>query len=104
MPRRILKRPAANRDLIEHFVFIGQGSQEAAFRFLEAAQATFEELAAMPEMGNTQEFTNPKLAGIRRWRVRHFESYLIFYRPRKDGIDVVRVIHAAQDIKSIFES
>jgi len=104
MPRRILKRPAAKRDLIEHFTFIGEGSQEAAFRFLEATRATFEELAAMPEMGSSQEFANPKLAGIRRWRVRHFEHYLIFYRPRTDGIDVVRVIHAAQDIKSIFES
>ena len=104
MPRQILKRPAAKRDLIEHFVFIGEGSQRAAFPFLEAARATFEELAAMPEMGSSQEFAKPKLAGIRRWRIRNFENYLIFYRPLPDGIDVVRVIHAAQDIQSIFES
>lgn len=32
------------------------------------------------------------------WRVRGF-----FYRPRKDGIEVLRLIHGAHDIASLFE-
>jgi toxin ParE1/3/4 len=61
------------------------------------------DLSVMPEMGTIQHFLNPRFAGIRRWRIRSFEKYLIFYRPLEDGIEVVRVIHAARDIESIFE-
>lgn len=36
------------------------------------------------------------------WRVRGFESYLIFYLPQKEGIAVERVIHAALDYQRIL--
>jgi toxin ParE1/3/4 len=41
--------------------------------------------------------------GIRLWRIRGFERYLIFYRPIPDGIEVIRVLHGARDIDTIFE-
>ncbi|MFT3820256.1 MAG: type II toxin-antitoxin system RelE/ParE family toxin [Rubrivivax sp.] len=31
-----------------------------------------------------------------------FDNHLIFYRPRPDGIGVVRVLHAAQDWWSLL--
>jgi len=34
---------------------------------------------------------------MRKWRVKGFESFLIFYMTRQDGISIVRVLHAAQD-------
>jgi hypothetical protein len=37
------------------------------------------------------------------WRVRGFESYLIFYVPRADGIAVERVIHASQDYRRLLK-
>jgi toxin ParE1/3/4 len=37
------------------------------------------------------------------WHVRGFESYLIFYMPRKDGIAVERVIHASQDYQRVLK-
>ncbi len=40
--------------------------------------------------------------GIRRWRVNDFENFLIFYRPIDDGIEVIRVLHGARDIESLF--
>ena len=36
------------------------------------------------------------------WRVKGFEKYLVFYRPLKDGIVVLRVIHGARDIEDLF--
>jgi plasmid stabilization system protein ParE len=57
---RVIKRPAAKRDLVLHF------------------------------------------AGVRMWRVRGFENFLIFYTPRKDGVAVERVIHAAQDYQRVL--
>jgi toxin ParE1/3/4 len=29
-------------------------------------------------------------------------NYLIFYRPLADGIEIVRVLHGARDIDSLF--
>jgi toxin ParE1/3/4 len=54
-------------------------------------------------MGSPREFRNPHLAGIRQWRIPGFEKYLIFYRPLEDGIEILRVLHGARDIRRILE-
>lgn len=42
-------------------------------------------------------FQNSDLIGIRKWRVRNFENFLIFYLPDSEGVTIVRIMHAAQD-------
>ena len=32
-----------------------------------------------------------------------FTSHLIFYRPARNGVEIVRVIHGARDIEGLFE-
>jgi hypothetical protein len=39
---------------------------------------------------------------LRVWPIRRFRSFLIYYRPIRNGIEVVRVLHAAQDAERIF--
>jgi toxin ParE1/3/4 len=103
MTVRILRSDAALRDLDEQAKFIQRDSPDAAIRFLHAAEKTFGRLAAMPELGERQEFGREELAGLRVWQVRGFENYLIFYRPIEHGVEIVRVLHAARDIAAIFE-
>jgi len=99
----VRKRPAAQRDLLEHFVALGERAGEVtALRFLQAAEDTFAELAAMPGMGRAEDFANPRLTGMRRWRVRGFDNYLIFYQPLPQGIEVVRVVYATRDLRGLF--
>jgi toxin ParE1/3/4 len=101
----VRKRATAQRDLLEHFVSLGERAGEAtALRFLQAAEETFAELAAMPCMGRAEDFDNPRLTGMRRWRVRGFENYLIFYRPFSQGIEVWRVVYATRDLPGLFLS
>lgn len=91
-------RPAVRRDLIEHFVYLAESaSPETADRFLVNAEAAFEKLAIQPFLGAPIASSNPRLAGLRRWRVAEFENWLIFYMPVHGGISAVRVLHAAQD-------
>jgi toxin ParE1/3/4 len=104
MARRILKRRSAVADLLEHFVFIGEQSEEVALGFLHSAQETFELLATQPQMGKVTAYRNPVLVRIRVFPLKTFERYLVFYRPIQDGIEVVRVIHGARDIPRLFES
>src|ERR1035438_4334562 len=95
---QVLKREAAKRDLITHFVYLAENASLAvARRFKDAARVTFIELSNTPEMGAPGKVRQGKFAGIRLWRVVGFERYLIAYRPLKDGVVIERVFHAAQD-------
>jgi len=101
----VQKRPAAQRDLLEHRVASGERAGEAtAWRFLQVAEATFAEPAAMPGMGRAEDFDHPRLAGMRRWRVHDFDNCLIFYRPLSPGIDVLRVVYGTRDLPGLFLS
>jgi toxin ParE1/3/4 len=71
---------------------------------LAAADTTFQRLAAMPELGEGQEFGRKGLAGLRVWQVQGFENHLIFCRPVERGIEVLRVLHAARDVAAVFDS
>jgi toxin ParE1/3/4 len=97
---RAIVRPAARRDLIQHFAYIGEsGSLATARRFQAAARATFAELAKSPGMGAPKKV--PKFPEVKMWRIREFEKYLIFYEPIGGDVEILRVIHAAQDYNRI---
>ena len=55
-------------------------------------------------MGERCESPNPRLTGLRVWRIQGFPNHLIFYRPVDDGIEVIRVLHGARDIDRVLES
>jgi toxin ParE1/3/4 len=103
MTAAIRRTKEAFSDLNEQATFIQRESPNAAIRFLAAAEATFQRLAAMPELGQRQEFGRKELDGLRVWQVQGFENYLIFYRPFERGIEVFRVLHAARDVAAIFD-
>jgi toxin ParE1/3/4 len=100
---RVLKRAPASRDLIDHFVFLSENaSVDVARRFIQSANSAFKELTQMPQIGASRTFRNPRFAAVRMWPIRGFERFLVFYRPLKDGIEVLRVVHGARDIETLF--
>ena len=99
---RIVKRPAAESDLQEIFVYLGRSSTRTANRFLGAADQAMHQLAAMPALGGLCESDHPNLAGLRLWPIRRFPKYLILYRPLDDGVEVLRVVHGARQIEELF--
>jgi toxin ParE1/3/4 len=92
---RVDKRPQAIRDLADIAVYL-------AFRFLDAAEASFKQLTAMPAMGVARTYRDPELDGVRMWRIAGFDSYLIFYRPTETDVEIIRVIHGSRDIEHLF--
>lgn len=95
--------PAADRDLDDQAAYLAsQASLESALRFYDAASSTFARLAGMPGLGERWPSTNPRLAGLRIGRIEGFQNHLVFYRLVDDGIDIVRVIHAARDLDAVL--
>jgi toxin ParE1/3/4 len=102
MPR-VFKRAAARRDLVEHYVYLAENAGEPiADRFLACAEASFAALSEHPEMGAALTLRRPELAELRKWRIREFENFLIFYLPRTNGVSIVRVLYATQDWWQLF--
>ena len=89
-------------DLTQIASFIAEDNLEMAERFLDSSEAAFAQLAALPSLGPAVPFQSPLAQGMRVWRVEGFERFLIFYRPIASGIEVVRVLHAARDIPTLF--
>ncbi|HAA31862.1 MAG TPA: type II toxin-antitoxin system RelE/ParE family toxin [Cyanobacteria bacterium UBA8553] len=100
---KINKRPQVIRDLIDLATYIAEDNIEASDLFLQAAEETFKQLAKMPQMGKMTRFSNPSLTGIRQQAIKGFRKYLVFYFPRDEGIEILRVIHGARDIEAILD-
>ncbi|MBX6312378.1 MAG: type II toxin-antitoxin system RelE/ParE family toxin [Isosphaeraceae bacterium] len=82
---------------------LAQRNLGASRRFYEATERAFQQLAHRPGPGAPLDSDNPHLAGLRCSTVPGYKKYLIFYRPIENGIEVLRVIHGARDIESLFE-
>lgn len=102
MMRSILKRPQAERDIEECFVYIGERNLDAVFAFLLSVEKSLELLATAPYIGFPRSFPDSGIEGLRMWLVEGFKNYEIFYLVDDDSVDVVRVLHAARDIAKIF--
>ncbi|MCC5645749.1 type II toxin-antitoxin system RelE/ParE family toxin [Nostoc sp. CHAB 5824] len=93
----ILKKPLAQADLLDIWNFIANDSFEKADRLLQKIDNQLKILASNPSMGRKRNSLAPNLRSF------PVGNYLIFYRPINQGIEVIRVLHGARDIQSLFE-
>jgi toxin ParE1/3/4 len=99
----VTQRPRARLDLLEQFVYFGeQAGVDLAERYFAAVDATRIHLLDHPQSGILCDSGVASLKGLRRFPVKDFENYLLFYLPRPNGIDVIRVFHGARDIDNLF--
>jgi toxin ParE1/3/4 len=103
MTKRIIIRPQASQDLEDHFAYMAENNFETALQFFDSARSTIAQLARMPGIGSPDPVENPRLQGLRKWAVKNFRPYLIFYFERDDAIEVIRILYATRDINRILE-
>jgi toxin ParE1/3/4 len=92
----ILKRPHALFDLTEIWSYIAADSVTSADRLAAEIDKAFKLLARRPGLGRARPELYPDL---RSFVVR---KYVVFYLPLTNGIDVIRVLHGARDIETVF--
>ena len=103
MTKKILITPKASQDIDDHFAYIHQNNIDSALRFFDAVRETLAKLAKMSAVGRLYPVNNQRLEGLRRWQVKGFENYLIFYLTSEGSIKIVRILHAARDIEEILK-
>lgn len=91
---RVFKRPQALRDLAEIWSYIADDSETQADRFLEGLDKSLALWATQPSMGRRRDELVAGLRSLPHGR------YVVFALPHPDGIEVVRVLHAARDLSS----
>lgn len=95
--RRIVRTPRSRRDALDIWLHIAANDISAADRLLDKLDETLRSLAESPEMGRARPELLPMLRSF------PVGSYLLFYRPRRDGIELLRIVHGARRLRSLFE-
>jgi toxin ParE1/3/4 len=96
--------PRARMDILEQARYLGRQSPGAPTRFFKALDATFTRLARSPRVGARWDRPVAGAEELRVWPVSRFRTFLVFYRPTQDGIQIVRVLHGARDLDAILGS
>ncbi|HYN74417.1 MAG TPA: type II toxin-antitoxin system RelE/ParE family toxin [Candidatus Methanoperedens sp.] len=102
MTRKTRILPSADRDIDEQIAYISRENPDAAGRYVEAVSAILEHMVRMPGMGATRDYRNPRLSGLRMIPVPGFDNFLVFYLVTPRTVDIVRVLHSARDIRTVF--
>jgi toxin ParE1/3/4 len=100
-PRFHLSR-RARADLDSIADYLASQSAIAPRRVLVELWNTFEVLAANPEIGNRRDDLHPNVRMFTPSRPA--SSYIVFYYPRANGIEISDVIHAARNWPGMFAS
>ena len=87
----------AKEDLREIWSYVAESNPEAATKLIKEITRRFTILCDNPLMGREQD---ELLIALRSFPVKR---YIIFYRPFENGIEILRVLHGARDIESMFE-
>lgn len=102
MGKRLVRKRAADRDLTDQVEHIAAEHPPAARRYLVAVERAFDRLLEMPELGVRRTFENRRLDGLRIWPVPGFRNFLIFYRVTQRSVQIVRILHGAQNIPRVL--
>jgi toxin ParE1/3/4 len=95
---RIIRSPQAKRDVLLIWVHIAEDNIRAADELIDTFDQKLAMLSKFPGLGQLRPELVPAL------RSYPVGSYLLFYREAtKGGIELVRVIHGARDLRRIFK-
>ncbi|MCA9047318.1 MAG: type II toxin-antitoxin system RelE/ParE family toxin [Planctomycetaceae bacterium] len=92
---RLLITESAQADLDQIWLFIARDNPAAADHFLDRLISRCQSYANQPLLGERRPDVG---SGVRCFSIGH---YVVFYLPLVDGVQVVRVIHGARDIREL---
>jgi toxin ParE1/3/4 len=98
---KVSQRRRAVEDIDEHAAYIAASNPRAAYRFLDKVQETYEIIAKHPRIGSPR--FDAIVPGLRARPVVAFRFYVILYFVARGVVQIVRVVHAAQDLEALLK-
>ena len=96
--RRIRVSKDAERDLDQIWIHVAtNASEETANRFIDRLTSPLPLLARNPRLGRSRDEIQP---GLRSLPV---DDYVVFYQVMLQGILILRILHGARDIDTVFD-
>ncbi|TAG88194.1 MAG: type II toxin-antitoxin system RelE/ParE family toxin [Oscillatoriales cyanobacterium] len=86
----------AVQDLDDICEYIAGNNYSAASKLFGRIRERCKVTADFPNMGKSYSQLSTSLRGF------IVDDYIVFYYPREDGIDVVRVVNGDRDLESLF--
>jgi toxin ParE1/3/4 len=93
---KIERSSQAQRDLVDIWLYIANDSPAAADKFLDQIDTLCKLLSTSPLLGRSREELGRSLRSF------PVGDYLIFYRPKRTGIVVVRVLSGYRDLDKLL--
>lgn len=94
--KRCIFSPRARNDFEDILKYIGKSDPESALEFVNRLESICKRIARLPGLGRKRDDLGP---GIRAFPV---DRYIIFYKALDFEVEIVRVLHGARDIESVF--
>jgi toxin ParE1/3/4 len=98
---KVVRRRRATQDIDDHAAYIAARNPQAAYRFLEMVEETFDLLARQPRIGSRR--LGHVIAGLRAFPVRTLRSYIVLYFVAGSRVQIVRVVHASRDLETVLK-
>ena len=100
---RLVLSDAAVADILEQADWYGaQSGQTLAKRWEKAVTSAVLRISKYPHAGTSCLFRREELRDVRRTTIKGFPKHLVFYRFHGTEILVLRVLHGARDLESLF--
>ena len=93
----VRRTPTSRKDYRAVWDYIAQDDPDAADRVLRSFDEAVQMLCDHPHGGPSRPELRPRLRSF------PVGSYVLFYRPIRGGIELVRVLHGARDMRKVFK-
>ena len=93
----IRRTPSSRRDFANIWDYVAEHAGSGiADRLLRAMEGKLQMLSDHPYAGPQRPELRPRLRSFA------VGNYILFYRPVTDGIELIRVLHGARDLRALF--
>lgn len=82
--------------------YASQSGHALAARWEKAVTSAILRISKNPQAGTPCTFRSAQLQGVRRTTIRNFPKHLLFYRFDGEELFILRVVHGARDLESLF--
>jgi toxin ParE1/3/4 len=96
-PFRIAEKARDDLASIWNYIAVENDAPEAADKIMDGLESVFRQLGKHPLIGPSRPEFGSQLRSFPQG------NYIVFYRPTPESVEIVRVLHGARDLETLFK-